>query len=385
MNRSIIIAIVIAVLAVGWLASGVFKEEIAQIIGGSQGNAAESEAETVSTVSEPAAEPARKPSSEATEHRDTMKVQTEVFRAQPRSVDIVLRGRTDSVRTVELMAETSGTVVDLYKKKGETVKRGDRIARLSVQDREARRLEAVALVKQREIEHEGAVKLAAKGFKSETAVAAAAALLDAARAARKRVEVEIAQLTLRAPFDGTIAKRHVQLGTFVGIGDPVATIVDLDPILVVGNVSEREIGQIAVGAPARAVLVGGTEVTGTVRFIAPTAEAATRTFRVEVEVDNPDGAIRDGITAEIMLRAGEAPAHLLSPAILTLNSAGEVGVRVIDHRGIVQFMPVNILADGSDGVWVTGLPSEIEVITVGQEFVREGEPVEVARAPDTDQ
>jgi len=372
-NRSIIIAIIIALVAAAWLSSGIFRDEIGALTGGAEArtdNAAESTVAETQDTAQPASEQAR----------ETFKVQTAVFTASPRTRDIVLRGRTDSARTVDLMAETSGSVVELYKGKGDKVKKGDRIARLSLQDREARRLEALALVKQREIEHNAAVQLAAKGYKSDTAVAAASALLDAARAALKRVNVEISQLTIRAPFDGTIDKRHVQLGAFLGIGDPVVTLVDQDPILVVGNVSEREVGRIQTGETARAVLVDGREVSGEISFISPTAEETTRTFRVEVRVPNPDGSIRDGVTAEIRLSAGQSESHLLSPAILTLNSAGEVGVRIVDTNGVVHFRAVSILSETSEGVWVTGLPTRAQLVIVGQEFVEDGQTVEVVRA-----
>lgn len=374
MNRSIIIAIIIAIVALAWLGSGVFRDEIQAAINDGDApasSAKETDASANAPVSDAVAED---------EAEEKFKVQTAVFKAQNRTQDIVLRGRTDSNRTVQLMAETSGSVVNLYKGKGEAVKKGDRIARLSLQDREARRLEAVALVKQREIEHNAAATLAAKGYRSETSVAAASAQLDAARAALKRMKVEIDQLTIRAPFDGTISARHVQLGAFLGIGDPVITLVDQDPILVVGNVSEREVGRIELGAMASATLVDGREVEGTIGFISPTADEATRTFRVEVRVPNPDGAIRDGVTAEIRLAAGEAPAHLISPAILTLNDAGEVGVRMLDSNNKTHFRPVNILSESTKGIWVTGLPSSVHLIVVGQEFVEDGQIVEIVRA-----
>jgi len=377
MRTSVIIAFVIGLVAVLWMASGIFKDDLAAAMtDGEQPAATQATADTNGTAQ--TSVPAKASTGHAA--KEAIIVETRRIDAQMRVIEVVLRGKTESVRTVDLMAETSGSVVRVLKKKGDVVRRGDPIASLGVSDREARKQEAMALVKQREIERDAAVTLATKGYKSQTAVAAAEAQLDAARAGLKRVEVEMSHLTIRAPFDGTVAKRHVQLGSFLGIGDPVATIVDRDPILLVGNISEREVGKVAVGSTARAVLVDGSWVSGNVRFIAPTADPATRTFRVEVEVPNPDAKVRDGITAEIRLAAGSAPAHLLTPAILTLNSAGDVGVRVVDQDRIARFQPVAILADGADGVWVSGLPETVEVITVGQEFVQDGEPVRTAAA-----
>lgn len=378
MNRSVIIAIVIAVLAVGWLATGVFEDEISAAVNptGAAGSAPANATEAAAPKATDERTAAKAPNGAA----EVFRVQTSVLTARPHAMEINVRGRTESVRTVDVRAEAEGKVIKLYKAKGDTVSAGDPIIRISTEDREARRLEAVALIDQRRIEHNAAEKLAAKGYKSETAAATAKAQLDAAKAALKRIEVEIEQLTVRAPFDGVISVRPVQLGTFLRVGDAVATIVDRDPILIVGNISEREVSAVEVGTPATATLVDGRSFEGKVRFISPTAESSTRTFRIEVEVPNADRHIRDGVTAKIRLAAGHAPAHHLTPAILTLNDEGEVGVRTVDRDRKVSFRPVDIIADDAEGVWVTGLPKRVEVITVGQEYVKAGQTVEVAQA-----
>lgn len=373
MNRSIIIAIIIAVAAVGWLLSGVLGVDGS----GNQdsANASEGAAATQAEGPQAAAAPERK-KQEA--HRTS--VRTRVSESEPHAVQITVRGRTESIRTVDVKAQTQGRVEQIFRNKGDRVSKGDPIARLASGDRNARLAETEALIKQREIEYEADRKLNAKGYRADTQVAAGAAALDAAKAARMSMEVDIAYLTVRAPFDGVISARPVQLGAFLKVGDPVATIVDQDPVLAIGNISEREIGQVEIGTPADVLLIDGRKVSGKVRFISPIAEPSTRTFRTEIEIDNADRSIRDGITAEIMLEAGSVQAHRLTPAILTLNDDGIIGVRTVDRNRQVAFMPISIIADGPDGVWVSGLPPQVQIITVGQEFVREGQIVDVALA-----
>jgi multidrug efflux system membrane fusion protein len=122
-------------------------------------------------------------------------------------------------------------------------------------------------------------------------------------------------------------------------------------------------------------LIGGREVAGRIRFIAAEAEATTRTFRVEVELPNPAAEIPDGITAEIRLPLGEVAAHRVSPAILTLTDEGAIGVKTLGPDNRVRFYPVRIIGDGTDGIWLSGLPERITLITVGQDFVAEGQTV----------
>jgi multidrug efflux system membrane fusion protein len=122
-------------------------------------------------------------------------------------------------------------------------------------------------------------------------------------------------------------------------------------------------------------LVDGREVAGEVTFVSRRADPVTRTFRVELEVDNADLSIRDGQTAEIAISSEGAPAHLLPQSALTLNDDGQLGVRTVDGNSQALFMPVKLLRDTREGVWLTGLPETVDVILLGQEYVTDGVPV----------
>lgn len=368
MNRSVLIAILIAVLATGWLLTGVLDEDTA-------------DAATDATITATAGAGAPQVAGAPVHHeKQVMSVRTRLSTAEPHSQHLVVRGRTEAVRTVMLAAETQGRVEQIFKGKGDYVRRGDPIAKLATGAREAQMVEAEALIRQREIEYEAARKLNEKGYRADTQLAAAQAALDSARAAKMSMSIDIGYLTIRAPFDGVISEKPVELGAFLKVGEPVARVVDQDPVLAVGFVSEREIGEVDSGSETRVTLVDGTVHSGRIRYVAPIADAATRTFRVEVELDNPDRSIPAGVTAEIAIAAGNVPAHFLTPAVLTLNDAGEIGVRVIQTGNRVAFLPITIVADETDGVWISGLPVQAEIIVVGQEFVREGDVVKVAKA-----
>jgi multidrug efflux system membrane fusion protein len=213
-------------------------------------------------------------------------------------------------------------------------------------------------------------------YRSDTAVAEARAQLEVAKAQVAAMEIDIAYTTIVAPFDGIVDARPAEIGDFLDVGDPIATIVDLDPILVVGQISERDIAQISVGDAGMARMVTGEMLRGKVRYISTVADETTRTFRVELEIPNPARRVMQGISSEMRLPLAPLAAHLVSPAILTLADDGTVGVKLVNDGGVVEFRPVSIIGDGPDGVWLAGLPDQVTFITVGQEFVVDGQKVE---------
>lgn len=356
MKRSYLLAGVIALVAVIWIGSGQFGGSDS----GKRGTAAP-----------------------ATQERPLTAVRTTRFNARGYTQFVVVRGQTQAKRTVRVSAEVRGRIVKLPVEKGARVKRGAIVAEIAVDDRRARLTEAKALVRQREIEYEAAKALKKKGFRAETQFASNAALLEAAKATATRMEIEIGKTRITAPFDGIIDARHLEAGDYADIGDAVLTLVDEDPFLVVADLAENDVERLRPGSPARARLVTGREIEGRVSFIATTANPQTRTFRVDVEVANPAHDLRDGITADVYLPVGTVDAHFVSPALLVLNDRGLVGVRAVTDTNTVAFLPVEILGDAADGVWLGGLPQTIDIISVGQEFVRDGERVRATRSDGT--
>jgi multidrug efflux system membrane fusion protein len=322
-------------------------------------------------------EAARAPDAQASPTR----VSVQKSRARNMTREIVVSARTEPNRVVELRAETDGRVVRLGAERGSTVSAGDHIVSLDLRDRETRLEEGRAVLKQMELQLEAARRLQSQQFISEVQIAEAFARVATARTALEEIELEIANTTLDAPFDAVLQDRTVELGDYVNSGDSVAQLVDTDPLLVVGEVSEREVGALEVGSTGRALLVTGATVEGRIRYVSPRADENTRTFRIELAVANPERLFRAGMTAELRLAADEITAHLLSPALLTLDDAGVVGVKAVDDHDRVQFYPIEIVDSSNAGISVEGLPEEVRVITVGQGFVSVGERVVPVLAP----
>ena len=367
MNRSVILAILVAAGIGVWLASG-------EITGSGRINGAATPAAGGDEGPAAAAAPERQAAAHAGA-AGPFRVRVKRLQASPRSRDIVARGRTGIKRMVDVRAEVMGRVAEAVAREGAFVERGDVLARLDLRDRPERLAEARALVAQRELEHEGAERLRAKGFRARTRTAEAAALLESARARLAAMEIALDRTVIRAPFAGVVERRHVELGDFVETGDPIARIVDRSPILVIAHISERDIGYLDSRTTARVALATGEEFEGQLDYVASMADEETRTFRVAFHAPNPELRIRSGITAELHIAVAAVPAHFVSPAMLTLNDDGELGVKSVNDRNRVEFHRVDIIRDEAAGVWLGGLPESLRIITVGQEFVRDGDPV----------
>ena len=285
---------------------------------------------------------------------------------------IVVNGKTAPARIVKLAAETDGRVVSIGAKRGATIERGTTIVRLDERDREARLAQARATVKQREVEYDGRLKLKSESYVSEAQLQEAVALLEAAKAELKRAELDLAYMEIRAPFGGALQSRAVEIGDFVSSGDLIGTYVDNRTIIVSANLSEFDARYVNVGDSAEARLATGETVRGLVRYVAPVADEATRTFVVELEIDNSNGELRIGGTAELRIPAEEIFAHRISPSLLTLDDAGNVGVKIVNPDGHVEFVVADIALSSNDGIWLAGLPQNATIITVGQGYVENG-------------
>lgn len=314
--------------------------------------------------------------------QSTVRVRTQAAEKIVRTISV--NGKTAPARIVELSAETDGRVVRIGAERGANVSRGNVIVQLDQRDRLARLAQAEATVKQREVEYEGRVKLKTESYVSEAQLQEAVAQLEAARTELTRAQLDLEYMTVRAPFDGALQARMVEIGDFVKVGDPIASFVDNRTIIVSANLSEYDARYVDVGKLAEARLATGERVRGNIRYVAPVADEATRTYTVELEVDNSAGLLRAGGTAELHVPAESVFAHRVSPSLLTLDDAGNVGVKIINSDGKVEFVVADIALSSSDGVWLAGLPETATIITVGQGFVNSGSTVDAVAESDID-
>ncbi len=347
---------------------------------------------------------------------DSNKVRVVALRSSARVIDsaVVLRGRTQAKRQVEVRAETTATVINPPLRKGVQVQAGEALcvldpgtrpaqlaqararlteAKAKQPEAQARLEEAHALLKEARINLTASQKLSKGGFASETTLAGAEASertaiaaiasaeaglesttadIEAAAATVSEAEKEMERLTILAPFDGLLESDTAELGSLMQAGSLCATVIQLDEIKLVGFVPEADVDRVEIGALANAKLATGADVQGRVTFVSRSADPETRTFEIDIAVPNADLKIRDGQTADIVISADGAQAHKLPQSALTLNNEGRLGVRIVGADSKVEFIPVTLLRDTVDGVWLSGLPDQADVIVVGQDFVTQG-------------
>jgi membrane fusion protein, multidrug efflux system len=305
-----------------------------------------------------------------------MRVQAHYFDAAEYQPAIRVRARTQPNRQVSMRAEVSGKVVSLPVQEGQSVKTGDVICEIATEDRELRLREAKSSVEQAQLEYDGSLRLKSGGYQSATAIAGAKARLDTAKAGLLRRQLDLANVKIVAPFDGVVDHHSVDIGDFMDRGDECGVVMDLSPLIVRGRVSETEVGRIDVGTVATGALLTGQQVTGSVSLVGFASDEITRSFPVEVSVDNTDMTLRSGITTDLVIPTVAVQAHVISPSLLTLDDEGQLGVRTLNDDFVVKSVRITLIGDHDEGVWVSGLSERALVITQGQEYVSDGESVE---------
>lgn len=310
-------------------------------------------------------------------------VRTETYQMQAFKIEVPLRGRTKAKSMATITPETSGVVTAVNVTKGQKVAVGDVLCTLDQGTRAAAVATAQAGLTQAQADFDTNKSLREKGLAAANTANAFEAGLKAAQAQFDQATAEFDRTQVKTTVAGVVQDPVATVGSMLSPGAPCATVVELDPMLFVGTVPEARIGLAKLGLKAQIETVTGQKIDGEVSYISPTADEATRSFPVEIQIANADGKVLSGITATAMVEMGTMPAHLLPQSVLTLNDDGAIGIRAVED-GEVKFYPVTIVSDAREGVWVTGLPPRVDVITVGQEFVVPGQKVDATNVTGTE-
>ena len=199
-------------------------------------------------------------------------VKAKQFSSELRLSSVAIQGRTEANRSVLISSETNGIVENILSDKGDQVKKGQIICKLSVDSRKAKLDEAEALMRQKELEWEASKVLVEKGYRSQTKAAGSKAAFDASKALVIQMQKELENINIRAPFNGFFNDNLSEIGDFLAIGMPCGQIIDYNPILVTGQISEQEIKKVKTGVMAQTILSTGEKLEGLVSYISKTAD-----------------------------------------------------------------------------------------------------------------
>ena len=296
---------------------------------------------------------------------------------------IRISGVTSPDKRTTLATRSAGILGELKVKKGDRVQAGDVVLVLDGAEKRAMVETAKALLDQRQKEAENIERLVKNGISPTTQSDSARSALASARSQLEAAQADLDRLTVVAPFSGIIDQVMVEEGSWLPSGEAAAVLLQLDPVVALGEVSEREIASVSVGSEADVRLISGDVVSGIVRHVSLEATAGTRTFPIEVAIANPDNKLPAGMTAEIMIKSEAVQAVKLPRSVVTLDAAGNLGLRILNADNTVGFVPIDLIDDSPAGLVLSGVPQNAKIIVAGQDLVSDGEMVNAVPADST--
>lgn len=313
-------------------------------------------------------------------------INVEVAQVEPRDFTHFIRvvGTVEAERDVIVSAEEGGVVEALGAAKGDRVRRGDVLVRLNAGVLEAQLEQAAsqaALAEETWERHRRLWEQDSVG--TEMAYLQAQYNARTARAQARVLNERLARTVVRAPVGGILDSRMVEVGTMVSPGSPVARILDLDTVRIVGGVPERFATAVEQGSEVTVTVdaLGGREYRGRVDFLGSAVESGTRTFEVEVEVPNPGLGIKPGMVADIQIARRTLEEAVVVPraAVMRRESGYVLYVARESEDGYrAEARVVDPGASRGDLVVIDrGLEPGERVVVVGQQQVADGDALRI--------
>ena len=415
MKKSVFFALFILLVTIGWLASGQIGKVKAENEDLSKDLNSSSEKDNDDDIDD------------LNENINTIKVETKIFIANQIDQSIIIQGQTVYNKKIDVKAETTGNITKINFDRGDNVEAKKNLLNISIENRkeilssvkkDIQRLNKEIIINEKnrdnllsknseliklyKIEYLSAKQLIDKGLSSksklslasfnlvnaksdlidinlkyETQLANLESQLASYKSQLKEINLDIENTIIKAPFSGIITDKNIEVSDYVTPGNVLLTIVNLNPIKVQGYLSEYDINKVQLNTKAIIEISNGLKKTGKITFISPSAETSTRTFEITIEADNNDLSFKSGITTSITIEGAELLAQKISPSILTLQDDGTIGVKALNDKNIVEFYPIQNVKDTVDGMWVSGLPNEVNLIVSGQEYVNVGQALEL--------
>lgn len=316
----------------------------------------------------------------------TRVVNVQVVSVEPQTFTeyVTLTGTLEAARDVEVAAEESGVIRELFVAKGARVRAGQPIARIDDQVLRAQydqaRSEATlakeTFERQRRLWEDEKIGTEINYLRARYGA-------ETADANARVLAARLERTVVRAPIGGILDDRMVEVGSMVAPGTPVARIVDADPVEVTAGVPERYARDIGAGAVARVRIdgPGGGTYEGKAAYVGTAVDERTRTFPVEFTIGNPGGVLKPGMVAQLDLARGSTDGALLVPRQAVQRASDGYFVYVVTGEGeqtMAQARAVVLGAGaGTDVVVESGLEPGERVIVVGQQQVANGDAVRV--------
>ena len=214
-----------------------------------------------------------------------------------------------------------------------------------------------------------------QSLSQEKELSASYSNLKAVDATLAALEEQLGFTTITAPKDGWLESVTVEVGEFASANKMVAHLLGLQELVLDVPVPQARIRDITIGDVADIEIIGHGITTGRVSKIASTANNATRTFTVEVSLDNQDGALLAGMSAEASVTIDTIGAFQISPAHLSVDEDGQLTAKIVDADNKVATIAVELVRTSGNFALISGLADDAIVLAAGQAFLSQGEAV----------
>lgn len=323
---------------------------------------------------------AEKPSLMSVKKEIIHNVTTKISRATEHQQSYKIYGNAKAHKIISIKSEINGKINKIHSKEGSEIKAKEKIFTIDTNQYKAEFEEAKANYNSKKIILSSTKKLFQKGLSSKTTLANHRADFQAAEAKLKTAELNFNNTKIMAPFDGRIEKIHIENGEIIeAYRSELAILINDDKILVNSYIAEKLITNFNIINEIEVDFINQIKKNGTLNFISSIADPLTKTYLIEILIDNSDKIIKDGMTAEINFKLKSVTAHKIKSSSLTLDIDGNIGIKAINQEKLVEFIPAQILAEEGEFIWLTNLPEIIEIITIGHGFVQSGDQVSVKK------
>lgn len=298
-------------------------------------------------------------------------------------IEAVLRYSThlEAEEQVEVLAQASRQVRQLFAEEGRRVGRGQVLLRLQDEEQRTALAKVQSQLAKAEREHERQKKLFSLQLIPEQAFNETAYELEQLQLAREEARRQLGYTEVRAPISGTVTRRLVGVGDFVNLNQPLFELVDFDSIVARVHVPEKELGRLAPNQTVRIVApaLGGREFAGRVERLSPVVDPQSGTVKVTVDVPPQEG-LRPGMYVDVALVTAVHPDALLVPKRALVYDHDQLFVYRLrpDGKHVERVRLVAKLEDRANVEPAGGLAAGDRLVVAGQAGLKQGAKVRLA-------
>ena len=276
---------------------------------------------------------------------------------------------------IDIISKKAGEITKISKKRGSLVNENDLILTIDKGTLSEQLIAGESQLKLEKKSFDIAKNLSEKKLKSEMDRVRAEARFTSAKANLASVKESLRNSEVRSIRKGLIEELHVEEGQFVKKNQPIGRIINLEKMLIFAPVAQTDVLKISEEDNVIISVTGIGNKRGLVKRIASAASEATRTFTVEIEIDNFDNKLKAGMSAEVGILVEKVKAFSISPAHLAIGEDGSLKVKTVKEN-IVEENDVSLVRTSGDFALITGLADDEIVLTTGQAFVSPGDKIE---------